>query len=791
MAITIRFQGGTRAGESVVFDDAKQRISLGRDAARCDVVFPADETQVGREHCALVRELGRYRLSLNQDNLVLVNGQPAVDEQELPPTADVQMGPNGPRLVVETMHDQSLPSTAFQGKRPGQPTLIRSAGQTAKAGRQVAVLAVLLLIVAGTIGYFGWKKHDVDVKAAGKAATEAGQTATEAGQTATAAEKKASEAQTTIASITPQIQSLTRLTDEQKKVLANVTSEMASMEKKLKEVEPRLDTEVQKASPSVYLVLLRDAEGQDYPQATAWVADKSKGIMATNGHVAELFPRAGGSSKLIVSSTGKNPKTFVVESVNTHPGYMEFQRLWAGYDPTARRSPISAESIHSAGPACDVALLQLENNEGLAESLPIAPQEVLDAMGPTYPVGYVGYPMEGLAIGGVNPKSPTPTRHLAYISSVTDYFGDANVDSASRLLVQHALPATGGASGSPIINRDGQVVAVLNAGNVIGLTPRARIGSSANIAFAQRADLVRELLDGSAIHKQPPRLAQWRRDIAKNFKPRDVVEVEVKGVRDRIANNTITEWKDTQSGSGDYTVKFETLVDRVLDAKPAAKTEVKLATAGPCFLMAYDVSGENPVFATVVEKDKDKQYTVNSLPTNFRWARFAAFDGHAGGVMAISVASEADAAKIALRAFHAARTRVEPKARLDKLLEVWKKHIPTLPGQSVTTEIASESSGKLPEPLSSGQPAVSKNELTLKEAGDYYLFVSTPGDDKIAVVAARREGLRLVQLVSDQRGAPSAFGSFKVPAGSEMVIFVLGMQKDVPYDLKLYRAVVK
>ncbi|MCE9555793.1 MAG: serine protease, partial [Planctomycetes bacterium] len=469
----------------------------------------------------------------------------------------------------------------------------------------------------------------------------------------------------------------------------------------------------------------------------------------------------------------------------------QFQRLWAGYDPTARRSPISAESINSAGPACDVALLQLENNEGLAESLPVAPQEVLDKIGPTYPVGYVGYPMEGLAIGGVNPKSPTPTRHLAYISSVTDYFGDANVDSAQRLLVQHALPATGGASGSPIINRDGQVVAVLNAGNVIGITPRGRIGSSANIAFAQRADLVRELLDGSSIRKQVPRLARWKQDLAKNFKPRDVVEVEIKGVRDRIANNTIADWKDTQSGSGDYTVKFETLVDRVLEAKPTAKTDVKLATAGPCFLMAYDASGESPVFVRVVEKDKDKEQTINGSPTNFRWARFLTFDGHSGADVAINVTSDADEAKIAMKLFHAARTRVPPKDRLEKLLEDWKKQIITLPALTVSTEIASESSGTLPEPLSAGQPAVSKIELTLKEAGDYFLFVSTAGDDKIAVVAARRDGVRLVQLVSDQRGNPTAYGSFKVPAGSEMVIFVLGLQKDVPYDLKLYRAVLK
>jgi len=777
MAITIRFQGGQRAGETVAFDDSQQRITLGRDAAQCDVVFPAEETQVGREHFALIRELGRYRVSLNQENLVLINGQPAIDEQELPPTADLQIGPNGPKLVIETMHNQSLPSTAFQGKRPGQPTMIRSAGKSAAAGRRIAVLAVLLLIAGSAIGYFGWKKHDVDVQDVGKKVAKA--------------EENISQTQAQVQEIVPKVESLNKLTDEQRKVLAGVSADMAQMEKKLEDAEPKLLDVIQKASPSVYLVLVRDADGEDYPQATAWVVDKAKGILATNGHVAELFPPPGSGSKLMVRSNGKPAKTYVVKSAETHPGYEQFQQLWAQYNPAERINPVSAAAINPAGPACDVALLHLESKEGLADALEVASQEVLDSVGPAYPVGYVGYPMEGLALGGVNTKSPTPTRHMAYISSVTDFFGDSNVDSSQRLLVQHALPATGGASGSPIINRDGHVVAVLNAGNVIGLAPRARIGSPVNIAFAQRADLVRELLEGKANVKQTARRARWQGDIARNFKRRDVVETEVKVVRDRIASNTIRDWRSAQDSGGDYTVKFTTLSDQTLDAKPITRLEANLAGAGPCLVMAYDVAGDYPVLLRAIEVDQDQERTYSGLPTNFHWARFLRFDGHDGGKVTITVASEADQARIALKAYHAVRTRIPVEKRLESLLDDWKKSNSKSQLEPVTAEIVSESKGQLPEPLSPDKPAVSKVELTLEKPGDYFLFISTPGDDKIAMVAARKDGLRLDQLASDQRGNPTAYGSFRIAAKSDVVIFVLGVKKDVPFDLKLYRAVLK
>jgi len=56
------------------------------------------------------------------------------------------------------------------------------------------------------------------------------------------------------------------------------------------------------------------------------------------------------------------------------------------------------------------------------------------------------------------------------ITAVTDYWG-SQADEGDRLLVQHNLPSTGGASGSPIFDQNGEVVAVLCAGNITYTLP--------------------------------------------------------------------------------------------------------------------------------------------------------------------------------------------------------------------------------------------------------------------------------------------------------------------------------
>jgi hypothetical protein len=64
-------------------------------------------------------------------------------------------------------------------------------------------------------------------------------------------------------------------------------------------------------------------------------------------------------------------------------------------------------------------------------------------------------------------------------------------------LIEHSLPSAGGASGSPIFDSRGQVVALLSGGNNIA-SKDGRIPNAALVNFAQRADLLRDLIDGKA-----------------------------------------------------------------------------------------------------------------------------------------------------------------------------------------------------------------------------------------------------------------------------------------------------
>ena len=81
--------------------------------------------------------------------------------------------------------------------------------------------------------------------------------------------------------------------------------------------------------------------------------------------------------------------------------------------------------------------------------------------------------------------------------------------------MHHDLPATGGQSGSPVVGASGRVVAVLNSGNVV-MTERGRIPSAALVNFAQRADLVRDMLDGSAEKKLVAARKHWQ-SVAQRF----------------------------------------------------------------------------------------------------------------------------------------------------------------------------------------------------------------------------------------------------------------------------------
>ena len=277
---------------------------------------------------------------------------------------------------------------------------------------------------------------------------------------------------------------------------------------------------LQRLEHAAHLVVLRDANGGESAIGTAWPVGPDK--LVTNAHVAELFGKIDRSREhFLVRSPGDDPKSHEVSAVRIHAGYENF----AGY---VESRSLGAEGFRtdyteaSRPSAFDVALLVVDPQAKLSPVLELAPKEALDKIAPGSRLAFAGYPMRCVDGGNTEQIAPTPNVQQGAVSAVTDYFLFPPGSPDQGLLVQHSVPATGGASGGPLIGPDGRVVAVLSGGTVIdtgsdkaGDSPCRMSPSAVMINYAQRADLVAELLaqdDEAAIGR---RRAYWDAQSAK------------------------------------------------------------------------------------------------------------------------------------------------------------------------------------------------------------------------------------------------------------------------------------
>lgn len=425
-------EGETASGEKeFFFPDTKDTVVLGRDPARCDVVFAQQlrERGVGSEHLALRRSLGRYRLALNTENAVRVDGVPAFDEQELVRTAVLQLD-RGATLKVEVLDDR--PETMVHDKPSEQ---VGSAVRRARSWVAPAVAGLVVVVVA--VGYLLVGQRRIET----------------AGLQAVPAD-----------------------------VIARTTK-------------------------SVYAVLMRSADGGESAVGTAWIGPG--GSVITNAHVAEaFFARPKGGTLLIRSSTAPH-RDHEVRSVTLHPGYELFAKAAAEYDPAERG--VKDSKRRELIPVADVALMELADKAGLGPALPLLPEARAESLGAGEPIAYVGFPGEGLVTGSI--RNPVPISQKAQIINVTDSFLAHRTGGQNRLVL-HSLPLHGGASGSPVVNTSGQVIAVLNAGNMVFVSGK-RTPSAAAINFAQRVDYVYDLLDKGRMRE---RTALYQKEWEEGFK---------------------------------------------------------------------------------------------------------------------------------------------------------------------------------------------------------------------------------------------------------------------------------
>jgi len=459
--LTIKHLNGPQGGTEVKVDQSKDRVVFGRQLD-CDVQFPPEETAVARHHFALVKKpSGAWTVELFGTPYVAIDGQPADNGQVVRGGVKIELGRiGGPALgvgITEDARTDNYLKTAGQAEAASPRQIATQASVMARIARAIAAVAVVVALGGGAFAAYNYISTS----------------------RATArleyAQKEFSDALQKEASL---------------RIGADVRAHIAR---------------------AAYHVELQDADQRIRAVGTAWVVGPS--MLATNAHVGIEREGVRAGERMIVRAPGQNGPLYEVVEHKLHPGYVPFNAFLSSQvrlASTYRGGPIDRLN----GNGYDVALLRVSGTLPEADRLEIASTEELHALSPGTPLAISGYPGENLDSSTEGKLGVLPQQHLGVVTSMTDMFLlPAPVEV--RQLIQHDLPATGGASGSPIVGPSGHVVGLLNAGNLFSVNGQ-RVPNAALINFAQRADLVRDMLDGTAGRKLAEARAYWGH-VAENF----------------------------------------------------------------------------------------------------------------------------------------------------------------------------------------------------------------------------------------------------------------------------------
>lgn len=429
MPIHIRFQGVAEPGKQPqLFNDDVQKIAIGRDPARCQIVFPENDTLVGREHCILERQAGRYRVRVNQEDVVLCDGKRMADNDQLPLEREckLQIGKQGPTLLVRTF----LAGKPTTGTEPA-PNM---SAQVSQLRRRVGIglLATLagLILVAAALGVgvmLNWKWAD---------------------------------------SVANQLTQVFHRQDTSEKTITTIGETQVNTTKKLTDLE-KLALERQKrlsdAANAVRgsLMLIGYAGDPNDPNAksaiaTGFVISLEKRLIATNAHVADLL---GTAPALYAIPDRATTQKFEVERVYYHPGVVRI----SPQGPRKRSMSPGDGQVDQFSP--DVAVLQLKQDgkplpAGITQVELATPQE-LEKL-PGLEVGMSGYPGEQTSFPA-NGKTFTADNRDGNINHVTDFDGKHDPESSNDQLVAYTMATENGFSGSPVFDTSGHVVAINNS----------------------------------------------------------------------------------------------------------------------------------------------------------------------------------------------------------------------------------------------------------------------------------------------------------------------------------------
>ncbi|MEE2906846.1 MAG: trypsin-like peptidase domain-containing protein [Planctomycetota bacterium] len=755
MSLKIEFVDGDLTGKVLEFPDAVEVISIGRDPDRCQVVIPPDERTVGREHCTITRVRGLYYMEMAPDRRVSMNGELMETVQALPLDCVVQIGPEGPHLRLVTDRGSDLASTLPQeidasslhrrAAGAADAVDVEAVSMEAKQSSQVAGIAVLLgilvIVIVGVL-FFALRGNVDDIE-----------------------DMQARNAQS--------VETL-------EGTVGGLSNDVTSM-------GANLPSALDRAKQSTYLVVLHDTDGSEQPFGTAWVM--APGQLATNAHVAERFhDLEEGESIILRGSDGGSE--FVAKGVAVHPGYDSFAGLWQDYVPIQINAAKESDPVRSAGMAADVGVIYVDENADIGAPLVLADGSEHAQLQAGDPVGYVGFPVENLALGGVNLSSPVPQTQVGRITAITDYF-NSPAEPGKGLLIQHSLPATGGASGSPLINAHGEVVGLLSAVNFIVVGGK-RIPSAASVNFAQRSSLLEEMHSADLTNVQDVRTARWG-DQLESFYASGRLAQRAPEMGDLIAG-----WEAmvaVRSGdeivTGSESVASEIFPLDSLNINPLAmgagdslgaavygkEIEFKVE-AGRDYLLA--VEGDGTVGVNVADGTGDiRVIDVMDIKPNLK---AIAFRVEKSGTVKAQVGATEPTGTVGYDLRAATVSKSTPEVVAQAAMRRWARDLSRRDGQTLEGALVRQWSGVMTAGPGGGQAV---HDLALESAGRWFIVAVSMDHENINLAIKDANDIVVAQ---DESPDWYPFTAIETRQSQPMKAQINCVRTDTPYRLFLYRA---
>jgi hypothetical protein len=452
--LVIRHREGPLAGQQQYFPDGVKRITFGRPPESTDVSYPQDYTKIGRFHFALKQKgIGNYCVELTPSHYVEIDKEPAKNQSPVKSGSTFRLGSStGPSFDV----------LIEQPEKEGAKTEVNyEPPSERKLIKQLAAASLAALLVGGGVLYWRDWQHDQQVR-----------------------------------------QLAASLADADAKVSALA--------------EKQIPAEAQEALQAAVYLVAKIEGGTTIGQATAWAFEPDK--LATNAHVTEAIKGHEDDFVLI----GPNKNVIKIAKVESHPGYAAFKdyKQTLGRQMGDKFKPLDVINEYDVGIIYPAEPLPADPKTGQVVLLDRATEDSLESLKPGAAVASVGFPIEGMTGSLVVTEAPSALR-FGNISALTDVFM-CRADPKDLLLIQHSVPVTGGVSGSPLIDASGKVIGIVNGGNTATVLKSAeeddkiRIPSAALINFAQRVDLLDDLLRGAAERQLADDQSYWK-EAAKKF----------------------------------------------------------------------------------------------------------------------------------------------------------------------------------------------------------------------------------------------------------------------------------